>query len=63
MVNNPEAFKAKAAEMQMYRDAYKNPLMFALFTYAEILPVGVFVTIFCAFILRRKHPKQDMQLA
>ena len=54
VVNNPAEFEAKAAEMQKYKEMYKNPLLFALLTYSEILPVGILVTIVSALILRRR---------
>jgi hypothetical protein len=44
----------KAAEMATYAEMYKNPLYFTLITYAEILPVGIIVSIIAAFIVRRK---------
>jgi hypothetical protein len=62
LVNNQAAFEAKAAEMQKYREWYKSPFMFALLTYSEILPVGILVTIVSALILRRRRPKQDLQI-
>ncbi len=32
---------AKMKEMAMYRNMYKNPVLFTLLTYAEILPLGL----------------------
>ncbi|WP_462254797.1 DUF4199 domain-containing protein [Ferruginibacter sp.] len=40
--------------MDNFSEMYKNPLLVALFTYAEILPVGLIVTLISAFILKRK---------
>ncbi len=45
----------KAAEMASYKEMYKNPLMVVLFTYAEILPVGLIVTLISALLLKRKN--------
>ncbi len=42
------------AEMANYTEMYKKPFFVVLLTYAEILPVGVFVTLISALILKRK---------
>ncbi len=44
----------KTAEMASFKDMYKNPLMIILLTYAEILPVGLIVSLISALILKRK---------
>jgi len=48
----------KAAEMASYREMYKNPLLVVLFTYIEILPVGLIVTLISALLLKRKSTNQ-----
>lgn len=42
------------AKMNEYKEMYKNPLVIILMTYAEILPVGLIVSLLCALILKRK---------
>lgn len=50
----------KSIETQNYN--YKNnPFIFAMYTYAEILPVGILITLISALILRRKKPETAMQ--
>jgi hypothetical protein len=64
VINNARADGASSTElaektkqMDSMRELYKNPLFVILFTYFEIVPVGLLVTIICALILKRK-PKQ-----
>ena len=45
-------------EMADFARMYKNPLINAMMTYMEILPVGLIVTLISAFILKRKTVKQ-----
>lgn len=49
---------AKATkEMAGYKEMYKNPVYVFLFTYVEILPVGLIVALISALILKRKTPR------
>lgn len=41
-------------EMANFAEMYKNPFFNALMTYAEILPVGLIVTLISSLILKRK---------
>lgn len=50
----PAEMKETIAEMDSYKEMYKNPLFVILLTYTEILPVGLIVSLICALILRRK---------
>ncbi len=45
---------SKLSEMATYKEMYKNPLLIVLLTYAEILPVGLVITLISALILKRK---------
>jgi len=44
----------QAKEMDNFKEMYKNPVMVVLFTYLEILPVGLLLTLIASFILKRK---------
>ncbi len=47
---------ATAKEMADFAKMYKNPVIVVLFTYLEILPVGLLVTLVSSLILKRKKP-------
>ena len=51
----PVELEQKRAEMAMYKEWYKNPFLFTLLTYSEILPVGIVVSLITALILKRKR--------
>ena len=51
------ALQAKIAEINKAKDMYATPLGFTLFTYAEILPVGILVSLIAALVLKRKKHK------
>jgi hypothetical protein len=55
-ISGPALDKAlKSIESATYN--YKNnPFFFAMYTYMEILPVGILITLISALILRRKAP-------
>jgi hypothetical protein len=44
--------------MESFKEMYKNPLMVVLLTFAEVLPVGLAMTLFSALILK-KQPKPE----
>ncbi len=49
-----EKIAQEAAKMKSFGEMYKNPLFIILLTYAEIIPVGLLVTLISALILKRK---------
>jgi hypothetical protein len=46
--------QSKTQEIADFTKMYKNPFFNALMTYAEILPVGIIVTLISSLILKRK---------
>lgn len=51
---SPEVIKEKTEKIIWMKEAYKNPIARALFTYMEILPLGIVVTAISALILKKK---------
>jgi hypothetical protein len=56
------ALDKRIAEINHLGDLYKNPLFVVLFTYLEVAPVGVLISLFTAFIIRRKRPRTTVQV-
>lgn len=48
------AIDKQAAEMKSFGEMYKNPLVRLGFSYMEILPVGLLISLIVALILKRK---------
>ena len=48
----------KKKELEQAKEMYKNPGIRILLTYAEILPVGLIVTLISSLILKRKEAKK-----
>ena len=44
----------KAQEMATFKELYKNPALVVLITYAEVLPIGLVVSVISGLILKRK---------
>ena len=45
---------AQQKEMSEFAEMYKNPVYVVLFTYMEILPVGILFSLVTALIMKRK---------
>ncbi|WP_374949296.1 DUF4199 domain-containing protein [Mucilaginibacter sp.] len=54
---NAAQIAAKTKEIQTMTESYRNPVLFVLFSYMEILPVGLLVSIVTALILKKKIRK------
>lgn len=54
---------AKTKEINDMKEMYKNPVMIVLFTYVEILPVGLIVSLIVAAILNRKTPARNVAVS
>jgi len=48
----------KAAEMAEFKQLYKNPLFVVLISYAEVLPIGLVVSLISSLILKRVKLKE-----
>lgn len=51
---SPAELAKMAKELASNQEMYKNPIMVVFFTYMEILPVGILVSLIAALILKRK---------
>lgn len=51
--------KEQVAELEHNKELYKNPIFVVLFTYVEILPVGLLISIVTALFLKKK-PQQTL---
>lgn len=49
---------AKTAEMETLREMYKNPLFVILYTYVEVLPIGLVISLVSALILKKKSTEE-----
>ena len=55
----PAELAVKAKELAQEKEAYRNPVMVILFTYAEVLPVALIITLVSALILKRETPQES----
>jgi hypothetical protein len=51
---SPAAIQAKLQQARRYKELYKNPLFNAALTFVDPFPIGLVITLICAFVLRRK---------
>ena len=51
----PAEITAKINKMNEFKKSYKNPIVVILYTYMEILPIGVIVALITAAFLKRKQ--------
>jgi hypothetical protein len=50
------AIQKQVADMESMRDSYDhNPLVVVLYTYLEIVPVGIIISLLTALLLKRKQ--------
>jgi len=52
---SPEEIVTVTEEMNSFKEMYKNPIMVILFTYMEILPLGIVFSFISALILKKKQ--------
>lgn len=49
----------KAKELENFKEMYENPLFVVLVTYAEVLPVGLVITLISSFALKKKKKSNN----
>ena len=57
MIRNspPDEVEATTAQMADFKEMYKNPLFAILITYMEVLPIGMIVALFSAFMVKNNN--------
>lgn len=58
--SSPAELQEKTAEMARYKELYKSPVFFTLMTYAEILPVGLLVSLITGLILMKRNKQKPV---
>lgn len=59
----PSEMAQKTADMDKFKEMYKNPLFVVLVTYSEVFPVGLIVALISALILKKKTGDHDMAVS
>ena len=49
----PDEVEAMTVQMANFKEMYKNPLFAILISYTEVLPIGMIVALFSAFIVKK----------
>ena len=53
--NAPQAeIDAHIKEMKSFNEMYKNPLVNMAFTYMEVIPVGLLMSVISSFLIKRR---------
>lgn len=55
-----EEMEAQLLEIRDFQELYKNPAVKIGFTYMEILPVGLLISLLCAAMLKRGSPPKGL---
>ena len=55
---SPVALAKKVTEINSMKQMYKSPVVVVLFSYLEVLPVGIVISLITSLILRRRKPRQ-----
>jgi Protein of unknown function (DUF4199) len=52
---SPEALQKELTKIEGMRASYNNPVVVILYTYLEILPVGIIISLLTALLVKRKR--------
>lgn len=58
-----EELSKKTAEIMKMKEMYRNPFFVIIYTYLEILPLGLLLTLIAALVLKRRHKKGSPAVA
>jgi len=53
-----DVIKERIDQMQQFKEMYENPLIQVGFSFLEIFPIGLIVTLICAYLLKNNKPDQ-----